>query len=210
MTPGSRRGAVGRGPRTRSRTGRIGPSCDHPTVDGDGNPLPFADGDADDQRGAQLGVARGASVARPARDDVVDEATAAAVAGRQALGTGWVSHLLQQAVATLWADPAVHTVLERATATYVRRRTALRDALAAEGIVAGGRSGLTTWVPVPDDAGVTAGLLAAGWAVVPGERFRLVSQPGIRIDHGTLEPPEAIALAGDLGRLLRQRRVRPD
>ncbi|MDA8267160.1 MAG: aminotransferase class I/II-fold pyridoxal phosphate-dependent enzyme [Actinomycetota bacterium] len=139
-----------------------------------------------------------------------DEATASAVAGRQALGTGWVSHLLQQAVATLWTDPAIETVLERATATYERRRSALRAALAADGIAVGGRSGLTTWVPVPDEAGVTAGLLAAGWAVVPGERFRLVSRPAIRIAHATLQPPEAAVLAGDLGRLLRQRRVRTD
>jgi DNA-binding transcriptional MocR family regulator len=36
-----------------------------------------------------------------------DEATITRVAGRQALGTGWVSYQLQEMVADLWADPTV-------------------------------------------------------------------------------------------------------
>ena len=36
-----------------------------------------------------------------------DEVTIARLEGRQALGTGWVSYLLQETVAELWQDPAV-------------------------------------------------------------------------------------------------------
>src|SRR5439155_864472 len=36
-----------------------------------------------------------------------DEATITRVAGRQALGTGWVSYQLQEMVADLWSDAAV-------------------------------------------------------------------------------------------------------
>lgn len=141
---------------------------------------------------------------------VADEATAAAVTGRQALGTGWVSHVLQRAVAELWADPGVGTLLERAADIYARRGEALRRELAALGVAARGGSGLTTWVPVADEAGTTAALLAGGWAVSPGERFRLVSPPAIRISHATLEPAEAAVLAADIARILRRPRVRLD
>lgn len=139
---------------------------------------------------------------------VGDEATVARVAGRQSLGTGWVSHLLQQAAADLWSARGTGPLLRRATATYAARRRALRAALAAEGIAATGRSGLTTWVPVGDEHGVTAGLLETGWAVLPGERFRISSAPGIRIALSTLAGPDAPALAADLARCLRRRPVR--
>ena len=51
-----------------------------------------------------------------------DAVTVARVEGRQALGTGWVSYLLQETVAELWQDPAVDRLLERAAATYAQRR----------------------------------------------------------------------------------------
>ncbi len=36
-------------------------------------------------------------------------------------------------------------------------------------------------MPVPDEAGVAARLLARGWAVATGARFRLRSAPAIRV-----------------------------
>jgi DNA-binding transcriptional MocR family regulator len=139
-----------------------------------------------------------------------DAVTAARVEGRQALGTGWVSYLLQETVAELWEDPQVGHLLGRAAATYTRRRGQLIAELAAHGIAATGRSGMAVWVPVRDEVGTTSGLLDRGWAVAPGERFRLASGPGIRIGVATLTAAEASKLAADLSECLRVRPRRTD
>jgi DNA-binding transcriptional MocR family regulator len=127
-----------------------------------------------------------------------DAVTVARVEGRQALGTGWVSYLLQETVAALWQDPAVSDLLARASRKYAGRRQLLIAELAARGIAASGASGLAVWVPVPDELSMTSGLLGRGWAVAPGERFRISSPPGIRIGIGTLTADEAARLADDV------------
>ncbi|HUB41437.1 MAG TPA: aminotransferase class I/II-fold pyridoxal phosphate-dependent enzyme [Streptosporangiaceae bacterium] len=139
-----------------------------------------------------------------------DPVTTARVEGRQALGTGWVSYLLQEAVAELWEDPQVGQLLEQAAAAYTDRRERLIGALATYGIAATGQSGLAVWVPVTDEVGTTSGLLDRGWAVAPGERFRLASGPGIRIGIATLGAAEASQLAADLSACLRVRPRRTD
>jgi DNA-binding transcriptional MocR family regulator len=131
-----------------------------------------------------------------------DEATVAHVEGRQALGTGWVSYLLQDTVAVLWSDPAIEKVLERATATYAERRRSLERLLRDAGHPVSSRSGLTTWVAVDDEFGVVSRLMQAGWAVSPGERFRLASPPAIRVGHATLRPDEAARFVADLSEVL--------
>lgn len=139
---------------------------------------------------------------------VGDPRTVSRVEGRQALGTGWVSYLLQDAVADLWSDPATADLLERAAVTYTRRRDALTSALAARGFQASGSSGLTTWVPVGDEQATVAGLTQQGWAVSPGERFRIDSAPGIRIAFATLEEHEAPHFARALSHCVSQRPIR--
>src|SRR5258707_8370267 len=47
-----------------------------------------------------------------------DAVTVSRVEGRQALGTGWVSFLLQETVAELWQDAAVGRLMERAATAY--------------------------------------------------------------------------------------------
>ncbi|MGH9081437.1 MAG: aminotransferase class I/II-fold pyridoxal phosphate-dependent enzyme [Acidimicrobiales bacterium] len=141
---------------------------------------------------------------------VGDPATVARVEGRQALGPGWVSYQLQEAVAELWSDPAVGQLLDRAAHTYARRRLALNQALAARGLPATGSSGLTTWVPVADESCVVGGLLERGWAVSPGERFRIESPPGIRIACAALDPDRASEFAGALAACINQRPRRSD
>ncbi|MFH8735261.1 aminotransferase class I/II-fold pyridoxal phosphate-dependent enzyme [Streptomyces sp. NPDC017964] len=113
-----------------------------------------------------------------------DAVTVDRVQGRQRLGPGWVSRILQRAVARLWTEGAVDT--GTVAASYGRRRDALIAALAERGVEAHGRSGLNVWVPVPDETGAVARLLHAGWAVAPGARFRMGAAPGVRITVSTL------------------------
>ena len=126
---------------------------------------------------------------------VGDALTISRIEGRQRLGPGWVSHLLQQLAARLLQDRATGRLLARAERTYAERRAALVSALAARGIDASGDSGLGVWMPLADEAATVRELLAQGWAVSPGERFRFRSPPGIRITTAALEPAEAERLA---------------
>jgi DNA-binding transcriptional MocR family regulator len=130
-----------------------------------------------------------------------DPVTVDRVRGRQRLGPGWVSHVLQRAMVRLWADGAVDA--RAVAAEYGRRRDVLIGALAERGVRAHGRSGMNVWVPVPDETGAVARLLHAGWAVAPGARFRMSAPPGIRITVSTLTADEtgplADAIAAALG-----------
>lgn len=139
-----------------------------------------------------------------------DPVTVARVEGRQALGPGWVSNLLQETVAELWQDPAVGRLLKQARATYARRRARLVADLATVGIPAIGRSGMAVWVPVADETGVTSALLEHGWAVAPGGRFRITTAPGIRIGIATLTASDSAQLASDLADCLHQAPRRTD
>ncbi|MEU7055798.1 aminotransferase class I/II-fold pyridoxal phosphate-dependent enzyme [Streptomyces sp. NPDC046197] len=122
-----------------------------------------------------------------------DAVTVDRVRGRQRLGPGWVSRLLQRAVVRLWTDGVLDT--RAVAAAYGRRRDLLIGALAERGVTARGRSGMNVWVPVPDETGVVARLLHAGWAVAPGARFRMGAAPGIRITVATLAEEETEPLA---------------
>ncbi|MFB9394309.1 aminotransferase class I/II-fold pyridoxal phosphate-dependent enzyme [Streptomyces coeruleoprunus] len=113
-----------------------------------------------------------------------DAVTVDRVRGRQRLGPGWVSRLLQRAVVHLWESGAVDApAVARA---YGERRDALVRALAERGVEAHGRSGMNVWVPVADETGVVARLLHAGWAAAPGARFRMASGPAIRLTVSSL------------------------
>ncbi|MEU6537209.1 aminotransferase class I/II-fold pyridoxal phosphate-dependent enzyme [Streptomyces sp. NPDC047000] len=122
-----------------------------------------------------------------------DAVTVDRVRGRHRLGPGWVSLLLQRAVVRLWEDGAVDGA--GVAAAYRARRDLLIGALAERGVEAHGVSGMNVWVPVPDETGVVARLLHAGWAVAPGARFRMSAPPGVRITVSTLGAAEAGPLA---------------
>ena len=130
-----------------------------------------------------------------------DRLTVSRIEGRQRLGPGWVSHLLQQVVALLLADKATARLLAKAERTYAERRRALVHALADRGIEATGDSGLGVWIPLADEAAVVRELLVAGWAVSPGERYRFRTTPGIRVTTAGLEPAGAEELAEALASL---------
>ena len=134
-----------------------------------------------------------------------DATTIARVEGRQLLGAGWVSHLLQELVAGLWSDAGVLAALAEAAVVYDTRRRQLLAALAGRGIAAHGASGINLWVPVAAEATTVAGLLQLGWAVSAGERFRLRAGSAIRITTAALTDEEAQALADDIADVLTQR-----
>ena len=124
-----------------------------------------------------------------------DQLTISRIEGRQRLGPGWVSHILQQIAALLLRDETTGRLLARAERTYAERRAALVSALAARGIGAAGDSGIGVWVPLADEAAAVRELLAGGFAVSPGERYRVHAPPGIRVTTAALEPDEAERLA---------------
>jgi DNA-binding transcriptional MocR family regulator len=124
-----------------------------------------------------------------------DPVTISRVEGRQQLGAGWVSHVLQGLTLALWRDPVVQRLMAEAAAAYAERRRALLDALAAHEVRAMARSGFNVWVPVPDEEAALRRLLDAGWAASAGERFRLRSGPAVRLSIGRLRPEEAPAVA---------------
>lgn len=130
-----------------------------------------------------------------------DPVTVDRVHGRQRLGPGWVSHLLQRAIVHLWTSGAVDA--QAVAGSYERRREALIGALGERGVAAYGRSGMNVWIPVPDETGAVARLLHAGWAVAPGARFRMSAPPGLRITVSPLTPgdiePLADAVASAVG-----------
>ena len=132
-----------------------------------------------------------------------DPLTTSRVAGRQLLGAGWVSHLLQQTVATLRSDAAASALVARAKREYATRRAALVAALAERGITAHGRSGLGVWIPAEEETAIVQALAERGWAVSPGERYRYHSAPGIRVTTATLQPAEARRLAGEIAAVVR-------
>ena len=127
-----------------------------------------------------------------------DEATVARVEGQLRIGSGWVSTLLQRAAVALWSDPEAATVVAAAAQTYDVRREALRTALSAAGLASRGETGLNVWVPVPDETRVVADVLAAGWAVAPGQRFRQSAGSAVRITVSHLELDQVAALVGVL------------
>ncbi|MCJ1676994.1 aminotransferase class I/II-fold pyridoxal phosphate-dependent enzyme [Streptomyces sp. APSN-46.1] len=130
-----------------------------------------------------------------------DAVTLDRVRGRQRLGPGWVSRLLQYAVVELWSSGAVdHVAVARA---YGERRDALVAALRERGVRAHGRSGMNVWVPVADETAVVARLLTAGWVVAPGGRFRVESGPGVRVTVSGLRVAEVAELADALAAAVR-------
>jgi DNA-binding transcriptional MocR family regulator len=127
-----------------------------------------------------------------------DATTVARVEGRQALGAGWVSHVLQAAVTSLWASATTDRRLRDAAQSYMRRRRALVDALARHGLRAHGRSGFNVWVPVREEAATIAGMATAGWAIRAGEPYRIQSAPAVRITVSSLSLEEVPRVAAAL------------
>ena len=136
-----------------------------------------------------------------------DPLTVARVRGRQALGSRWVSHVLQGLAFALWSDPSSGRRLARAAEIYAYRRNAVLEALRAHQIPARGLSGFNLWVRVQDEASVVRSMAERGWAVAAGQRFRLQTAPAIRVTVAALQPRDADRFAADLAEALQPAQV---
>ncbi|MEU8543600.1 aminotransferase class I/II-fold pyridoxal phosphate-dependent enzyme [Streptomyces sp. NPDC048717] len=131
-----------------------------------------------------------------------DPVTIARHDGRMLMTSGWVSHILQETVAGLLADPDVARLVAAGEAAYAERRDALTGALDAYGIRSAGGSGVNVWVPARDESAVVNGLRTHGWWVAAGARFRIAAPTGVRITTATLPPDDARRLAADFAEVL--------
>ncbi len=132
-----------------------------------------------------------------------DPQTIARVQGRQQCGPGWVSHILQRLVLSMWTDHEVQAQVARASATYTQRRERLVECLDRRGVRAYGASGLNVWVHVEEEAAVVGALMQRGWVVASGAPYRLAgSSPAIRVTSATVSQAEAECLAADLAAVL--------
>lgn len=134
-----------------------------------------------------------------------DDLTLDRVAGRFGVGPGWVSRILQAAVARMMGDSSVLRGLDDAAGAYAERRQALIEEFTTVGLRATGRSGLNVWVEVESESGAVAAAAAAGFAIRGGSAFSS-PVPAVRITVSNLD-------LGDIPRLAesvaagRQRRI---
>jgi DNA-binding transcriptional MocR family regulator len=136
-----------------------------------------------------------------------DETSVARIEGRQALGTGWVSHVLQELACAVLSDKGTPALLAAAARAYTERRRALVSALARRGIPSHGRSGLNCWIPVEEEVRTVTSLAAQGWAVRGTEAYRIKSPPAIRVTISRMNGDKSEAFAEDLTRVLSHRPV---
>jgi DNA-binding transcriptional MocR family regulator len=127
-----------------------------------------------------------------------DAVTIRRVEGRQRLGPGWVSHILQRLVAELMSDGHVNDDVARASNVYASRRRAMLTALHDRGLEAHGRSGLNVWVPVPDESAAAVAMARRGYAVRGGNRYRIQSAPGVRMTVASLDEAQVDGVADAL------------
>lgn len=136
---------------------------------------------------------------------VGDSVTVARVRGRQALGTGWVSHILQHVVAAMLNDPDYDQTVSHAAQVYRHRRDVVRQRLAQAGIDCTSVSGLNVWIPVRDEASVVAAMERRGYVIRSGAYFRINAEPGVRMTIAGHDLDELGTAADTLAEVLTSR-----
>ena len=121
------------------------------------------------------------------------------VQARRQLGQGWSSRLLQRILLSLLTDEGSRAEVRQARREYARRRAALVDALAEQGVTVGGTDGINIWVPVHDEAAALVRLASQGIGVTPGSPFAVLpDMPGhIRVTSGLVGGDIEVAALAD-------------
>ncbi|MGI9595955.1 MAG: aminotransferase class I/II-fold pyridoxal phosphate-dependent enzyme, partial [Acidimicrobiales bacterium] len=117
-------------------------------------------------------------------------------------GPGWVSYLLQRAVARLLTDDATAELVAEAAVSYRVRRERLIGVLADFGVAAGGRSGVNVWVPTPDEQAAVEAARNAGFAIRAADPWRISSPPAVRITITNLTDDHIETIGRALGESL--------
>ncbi|MBQ0731904.1 MAG: aminotransferase class I/II-fold pyridoxal phosphate-dependent enzyme [Oleispira antarctica] len=118
---------------------------------------------------------------------------------QQLIGPRWVSHILQDAAASLWKIAVTKNLLNIATESYQLRRKQLLNALPLEitsDLLLG--DGIHLWIPVLSETAVVQHMAAKGWAIQEGSPFRLNSPSAVRISLGNVKENTINQLASDL------------
>lgn len=126
---------------------------------------------------------------------VGDSLTLDRIQTRQQVGQGWVSRILQRAVALVLGDDEAMAQVAKSADAYRGRQSALISELDAEGLAAHGVSGMNVWVNVQDEAAAVAAAAKAGFAIRPGQRYRQNSAPGVRVTLSNLRMDDVSTLA---------------
>ncbi|HDS1043558.1 TPA: transcriptional regulator PtsJ [Stenotrophomonas maltophilia] len=130
-----------------------------------------------------------------------DADTAARLRLRLAAGTGWVSHLLQDAASSVLESAPQRAKIAVAGERYQQRLQTLQALLRARGVqTALPMEGLNLWLPLPADSRAQVLALASrGWHVRGGEVFAVAAPGhGLRITCAALGPAQLRQLADDL------------
>lgn len=137
-----------------------------------------------------------------------DDLTLDRVSGRFGIGPGWVSRILQSAVAAMMTDPQIDQRLTEAAHEYRLRRDGLASALIEGGVRSvSGRSGLNVWAHVGSEEGAVIGAADEGFVVRGGSAFS-ATHDAIRITVSNMamdDIPRLVAAVtgrGDPGRRL--------
>lgn len=131
-----------------------------------------------------------------------DSLTLNRVTAQQTHSSRWVSHVLQELVTLILKDRKTDKLVAYAAKSYAKRRNLLISELAKFGISSLSQSGFNIWIEVPQEGAVCQSMLSRGWAIEPGERFRLGSPPAIRITISSLTTEQIKDLAQDLATVL--------
>ena len=110
-------------------------------------------------------------------------------------GPGWVSHLLQRAVAYLLTDAATLRLVREAADSYTRRRGLMIEELRRQGLHATGVSGLSVWLPVVDEQVAVESARAEGFAIRATDSYRINSGPAVRLTVSNLDDGQITGLA---------------
>jgi DNA-binding transcriptional MocR family regulator len=124
-----------------------------------------------------------------------DEQTVNRILDRLVVVERWVSMLLQSLAHSMVTDSSIRAQVRKAGREYDRRRSAIMAMLQRHGLHPTGSSGFNIWLPVMEETPTVQAMAHAGWAVAPGERFRINSPPGIRFTVSRVHGADSKRLA---------------